>query len=113
MTSRYDNRDFIINDSEIYKDSPIFKNRRIKYIRQYGTPSFKYPTEDEIESFTVVNHVWKVGDRFYKLANSYYGNPKFWWIIAWFNQISLEGDLELGDVVHIPLPLEEALTYFE
>ena len=113
MTSRYENKDFVVTNSEIYQNSPIFKNRRLKYIRHYETPSFRYPTEDEMDRFSVVNHIWTLGDRFYKLAHTYYGNVEFWWIIAWFNQTPLEGDLELGDVIHIPLPLEEALTYFE
>ena len=113
MTSRYENRDTIVNDSEIYKNSPIFKNRRKNFIRQYKTANLRYPTEDELDRLSIVNHIWKVGDRFWKLANTYYGNPEFWWLIAWFNQTPLEGQLEIGDVVNIALPLDEVLSYFE
>ena len=111
--SRYENREIRTTNEELYRNSPIFKNRRLKFVQQYETPHLKYPNDDELELIDTVNHIWKIGDRFYKLADKYYGNSEFWWIIAWFNQTPLEGHVAIGDVVYIPTPLNEVLAFFE
>ena len=113
MGIRTSNKNKVVNDSEIYKNSEIFKNREVKQVTQYTTPSIRHPNAEEMKRFMVINHIWKIGDRFYKLAYEHYGDSKYWWVIAWFNQKPLESDFKIGDIVLIPKPLEEALTYFE
>jgi len=54
-------------------------------------------------------HVWTYGDRFYKLANQYYNDVTFWWVIAWYNSVPTEANLKTGDLIQIPLNLESAL----
>ena len=109
MTSRYDNRRLIKNDLEEYE--AFFEERGINYIVQYNPRSLKYPTVDQIKNLTRVQHVWKVGDRYYKLASQFYGNPKYWWIIAHYNKKPTEADLSTGDIIYIPTPLEKILNY--
>ena len=109
MTSRYDNRRLIRNDLEEYEN--FFEERDINYIVQYNTRSLRYPTVDQIRNLTRVQHVWKVGDRYYKLASQFYGNPKYWWIIAHYNKKPTEADLTVGDIIYIPTPLEKILNY--
>ena len=113
MPIRFENRNNMVNTWEAYANSPIFQNRGVSFIHQYTTPVIRYPTQDELIKFSIATHVWKVGDRFYKLSHTYYGDARFWWVISWFNRTPLEGHLQIGDVVNIPLPLEEALVYFE
>ncbi len=110
MTSRYDNRKITINNNEIYSEQ--FQNRKITRTRQYITPAIRYPTSEEMREFTVVSHVWTLGDRFYKLTDHYYGDSRVWWVIPWFNKKPLESDYLLGSTILIPKPLELALTYF-
>ena len=109
MTSRYDNRRLIKNDLEEYEN--FFEERDINYIVQYNTKSLRYPTVNQISSLTRVQHVWKVGDRYYKLASQFYGNPRYWWIIAHYNKKPTEADLTVGDIIYIPTPLEKILNY--
>lgn len=104
MTSRYDNRLIATNDDEFYED--YFIKRNISFIRQYRTGILRHPTAADILTLETVGHVWKVGDRYYKLAHKHYGNSQFWWVIAWFNQKPTEQHLKLGDSLQIPLPLE-------
>ena len=66
MTSRYSNRRIIKNDVEEYEN--IFEDRGVNYIVQYDTKNLKYPTPGQIKNLTRVQHVWTVGDRYYKLA---------------------------------------------
>lgn len=35
-----------------------------------------------------VSHKVKIGDTLDKLALTYYNNPSFWWVIAYFNKIN-------------------------
>ena len=111
MGKRYNNRRVLTNRDEIYENSIEKRNR--KQVRQYNTAKFTYPTLTDLNNITKVPNVWKVGDRFYKLAAQHYGNPTYWWILAYFNQTPTEADLRLGDVMFIPFPLERVLRAFE
>lgn len=68
------------------------------------------PTEqelrEELEHFQVV---YKTGDRLYKFAHKYYGNPTYWWIIAWYNNKPTDTHFSIGDTVYIPKDLQVAL----
>jgi len=110
MSNRYRNRSIKTNDTKLYKS--LFDKRGVKKIQQYTTPKvFTLSTQQAINiSFT--EHVWKMGDRYYKLAHQYYGDSTYWWLIAWYNQKPTEADVELGDIVYIPHPFEKILGYY-
>ena len=107
MTSRYDNRTPAINNAEQYRR--MFKERGIRFLKQYPTAKLHFPTDGESETIEEVDHIWKSGDRFYKLANKYYGDPTVWWIIAWYNQTPTESHVSFGDIIQIPLPFDRIL----
>ena len=111
MTSRYDTRIPRANFSPQYRQ--IFKERAINFVNQYGTAVLKYPSPSEINELVNYSHVWKLGDRFYKLADQYYKDPTLWWVIAWYNRTPTESHVSIGDVVIIPLPLEKTLQFLE
>ena len=105
--SRYINRELFFNDEKAYKKS--FKKRNIPGIVQYSTAFFPEISEDEYGNIETVQHIWKLGDRYSKLAEAHYDDPSMWWVIALFNRKPTESHLELGDFVFIPVPLEVAL----
>ena len=109
MSSRYRNRKIITNHSEYYEE--FFEDRDVSKIRQYSTPRLKHPTGKQRRSLTEIKKVWSVGDRFYKLAHQHYGDAKYWWVIAWYNQKPTEASVELGNVIRIPLPLEKVVDF--
>lgn len=111
MISRYDGRKIGKNDSKVYKK--IFKNRDVRFINQYDTANLKYPSPSELAGVEIYDHVWSLGDRFYKLADRYYNDPKLWWVLAWFNRTPTETHLEIGDIVNIPVPLERVLQFLD
>ncbi len=39
--------------------------------------------------------------------------PRFWWVIAQFNQRPTEANCQVGDMIMIPMPLEAVLRAFE
>ena len=108
--SRFDDREMVNNSSETYEEQ--LDKRNVRTIKHYTTAVLDYPTDEEKRYLDVRSHVWKVGDRFYKLAAEFYGNSEYWWVIAWYNRAPTEAHLNLGDVVYIPKPLETVLDYY-
>lgn len=104
---RYTDREILINRSESNLDLRI--PRRKSAIEQYGTSNLKHLDPDQISQLTLVSHVWKLGDRFYKLAYKYYGDSQLWWVIAHFNKTPTEGHVAIGNVIYVPLPLLDVL----
>jgi hypothetical protein len=110
MASRYDNRFILKNNLPKYQQ--MMKERGVKFIRQYNTPTLPYPDGSQISKLTRIRHIWKSGDRFYKLAGQYYENPTYWWVIAWYNQAPTEAHIPIGKQIFIPLPLQLILEYY-
>jgi hypothetical protein len=108
---RYDKKQVALNRSSLYKN--VFNERGVKYIEQYSTPKLIHPTVEQIENLKIINHLWKPGDKYYKLAHSYYDDPKKWWIIAWFNKAPTESHLKIGETVYVPMPLREILKIYQ
>jgi len=107
--SRFSGRRLLRNNLEEYDE--FFEDRNVKQITHFGTGALKYPTVGQIASLQSVERIWKVGDRYYKLAAEYYGNPRLWWVIAQYNQRPTEADVKVGDLIFIPLPLEKIMAY--
>ena len=108
MTSRYDDKIPVLNAEEQYQD--LFEDRGVNFIRQYSTPELLHPTSQQILRLNRKSHVWKTGDRFYKLASTYYGNEKYWWIIAWYNKTPTDSHVRPGQILKIPSPISRVLS---
>jgi hypothetical protein len=96
-----------------YLFSSIFKKRNTTSITQYSTANLKFPTIEDITELRIETKVWTVGEKYFKLAQEFYGDPEYWWVIAWYNQKPLEAAFKGGDVVEIPVPLELILEFLE
>ena len=105
--SRYGSAKIINNDSEFY--SPLTSKRGLKSIVQMQTIALHNPAVFERMNLSTDTYIWKYGDRYYNLANIYYGDPKHWWIIAWYNGYPTEANIQIGDVIEIPLNFEEII----
>tara|TARA_R110000796_G_scaffold4110_2_gene15636 strand:- start:2789 stop:3094 length:306 start_codon:yes stop_codon:yes gene_type:complete len=93
-------------------------SRRYKFVNaeaddttQYSTPSFRRLSVSQRRSLNEIKHIWKTGDRYYKLAATYYGRPELWWAIALYNNKPTEGQIFLGDIIRVPMPIETYLRY--
>ena len=109
MPYRYTGRQIIKNDVETYEE--LADSRDLPFINHYKVPRLRHPTAFERSNFTRLRHTWRLGDRYWKLASEYYGNPKYWWVIAWYNQKPVESMLTIGDTVIVPKPLQTVLEY--
>ena len=111
MARRYDRRTIFFNQEALY-DS-VFEERGVTGIRHYDSATFVYPTSAELSNLIKKQHIWKTGDRYFKLAIENYGGAQYWWVIALFNQKPTEANLQVGDLIYIPLPLENVLRVFQ
>tara|TARA_R110000824_G_scaffold73583_1_gene187341 strand:+ start:1946 stop:2284 length:339 start_codon:yes stop_codon:yes gene_type:complete len=111
MGTRYSNTGIFTNDADIYFH--ILEDRGLKKIVQYQTSIFDKMSDEDIDRIAVLNTLWKVGDRLYKLAAKHYGDPTYWWIIARFNGRPTDSHFRLGDVVSIPGPIETMLELYQ
>ena len=90
-----------------YQDTKIIKDKnQQRYLSTEDYPSFgKKDTDVLIRA--------KFGDRMDNLANKYYGDSRYWWVIAWWNSFPTEASITLGTPLSIPLNLEQALIVLE
>jgi hypothetical protein len=111
IDSRYNPRRIYTTNNDLYSED--LEKRGLKYFRFYQTPVLKEPTLSELSDIEEYGHVWKLGDRYYKLAHKHYGDPEMWWVIAWYNNKPTEAHVKIGDVIKVPSPLWKIRAVYE
>ena len=79
---------------------------------QYATRPLRNPSVEDRRRISTTRHIWKYGDRYYNLAQKYYGDSRYWWVIAWWNSYPTEALINNGEMIFIPLNLEQTLRVF-
>ena len=109
--SRYKNTDKYKNTDDDYKQ--IFSSRFGKTgLIQLKSTNIKIPTEDQLLSMSYATETWGMGSRLYKLSYQYYNDSQYWWLIALFNNIAIESEINYGDVIKVPIPLDLTLNMY-
>ena len=111
MINRYELSNILSNNNEMYEK--VFSERSVNKIKHYETEKFNFPTQEQIAHLSTTAYVWKSNDKFWKLSQKYYGSPNYWWVISFFNKKPTEMDLNLGDIIYIPQPLEKILYFIK
>lgn len=109
--SRYEERTTIKNEQKLYKKQ--IEERGVNYIEHHSTPDLGYPTTAQMASIETEVVIWKIGQRYWKIAEEFYGDPQYWWVIAWYNKKPTEASLKGGDLVIVPQPLETVLKLLD
>ena len=105
---RYSSTRKFRNNLEYYD---YLKNKRkLKVANHYATPVLRHTTVAERSRIISDTHIWTLGDRYYKLADQYYGDSQYWWVIAWYNARPIEADVLTGDMIEIPINISSALA---
>lgn len=108
---RYDKRDIVLNDLLEYQ--PLFENRGIKHIEHYKMGTLTFPTQEEINKFTLKKETWKRGDSFWKYAAKHYDERgELWWVIAFFNNTPTDAHVIIGQLIYIPLPYQKVIASY-
>jgi len=106
---RYVKNKIFHNSEESYRR--YLKKRGIKKIIQHATTKFRHPELKDLANFDRINYIWKTGDRYFKLADKYYGDSTKWWVIALYNQKPTDCHVSAGEVIYVPHPIESVLYY--
>lgn len=65
------------------------------------------PIPESVKSLlSYYEHEWKRGDKFYKLADLYYGDVDYWWVIPLFNNKPTEFHFKAGDKILVPVEID-------
>ena len=88
----------ISNDSEMYDD--FFEQRGVAKIKHNLLKNLNLNFNQEDYSYTA--YTWRKGDTMIRLANRYYGNFNFWYIIGYFNKKPVDSMYEIGETIKIP-----------
>jgi len=107
MSKRNKRRSMGTNTEQMYER--VFKKKGVKSIIQYTTPVFRRPTQESLDSIRYQTYVWTAGDRFWRLADKFYGDREYWYIIARFNNKPTEAHVKTGDEILIPSDLGRAI----
>ena len=108
MANKRITRGVVRNKEEIYKET--LRKRGVNHIDHYPTAQLYHPVAEDLVNVESIKHIWKVGDRYSKLAYEFYGDPRLWWVIAWYNQLPTEAHVSYGNVIYIPTPIDEILA---
>jgi len=92
------------------KDNMGILNNQLYYdvLRSKGVTSLKITRSTNFAKLTgkefglLAERVWRQEDSLYKLSYEYYGEYKYWWIIALFNNKPTDAHYKIGDIVNIP-----------
>jgi hypothetical protein len=101
MPYRYDSRS-VTNISKLEMPNQIKTLRKINSVDIYLSPSYRLLSDGDLEAIDFETHTWSRGDKFYTLAHTYYGDARYWWVIAMFNNTPTEHHLKLGQTILIP-----------
>lgn len=106
--SRYQKTKQVSNSDVDYKK--VFSSRfgLSDFILQRRRSSLKYPEFEKISSLIFAYEVWEVGSRLHKISEKYYNDPSFWWVIGFYNKKPTDANWAVGDIVKVPVSLEEA-----
>ncbi len=105
MRNRYINYSKLTNSSRYY--APL--RRGHKSLTHYATAKLRNPSALQRSQVDSISYIWSYGDRFYKLAQQYYDDAEFWWVIAWYNGTPTEAHLPLGSRIAIPTDIQQVL----
>ena len=98
----------LLNKDEIYKD--FFNKTGATAVEHIDVTFFGNPRDYHfLKEIKKINHIYSVGDSLSKIAFKHYGDPRYWWVIAWFNTKPTDFDCNVGEVIEVPIPLEEVI----
>ncbi len=79
----------------------LLDTRELESLQVYS--NYVFSDNYKGKRYMVVEHIWSQGDKLYKLAERYYGDKTFFWMIGLYNKKPTDAHFEYGDVVKIPI----------
>jgi hypothetical protein len=85
------------------------------HYRTYNLPAdFRgYASIDLLANIDWFEYAWQLGDRMDRLANRFFGDDQYWWVIALVNNVQYVFSVQVGTVLRIPLNVNDILSKLE
>jgi hypothetical protein len=101
-----------------YFQTPVIQGKGLSEPAHYLTYNLPlqysgYPRIDLLGDSNYAEYTWEFGDRLDRIANKYYQDDQYWWVIALVNAISYPLGIKVGTVIRIPLDINEILQKLE
>lgn len=107
---KFNRSNITLTKSGIY--SKVLKNRSGSSVSLETTVSIPSPTELMLDDqITEKSVLWTQGTKMWKLAADHYGDGRLYWVIGLYNEKPTDAHWKIGDLVHIPFPLEYVISY--
>lgn len=106
--SRYNKEKVFQNSSEAY--SEMLNKKKLGTINTVFQKKMNNFSSDIASKLTLEPHIWAVTDKIYNVSNKFYGSPDFWWLILWANNKMSVFEIEIGEIIYIPLSLEKTIS---
>ena len=111
---RYDKRPIELMQGDVHKE--LRKRRGVERVAYYSSPAFSKISKELSNPDNLEFHIWGIADKFYKIAAEHYGDPRLWWVIAFFNKKPTDAHAKIGDVIYVPKywePIFDAIVEHE
>lgn len=82
------------------------KTRRPIEVTFFDGQKFTDLSDVALDELTVFEVVYKKTDTLMALSQKYYGDPAYWWVIAFVNNVGSEVDLVEGQTISLFNPVE-------
>ena len=107
MFNRYNNYNVLVNNASEY--SAILDRKKLNFLRQYPTFSFKKLRDIAKSDLSYVFHQVQPFEKLYNISQQYYNSPEFGWIICYTNNLKSELQIYPGMQLFIYLPIDAIL----
>ena len=99
----------LTNQDSVYDD--FLKRTGTTAIDHWGIFLYGDPMQESfLSEISISEHNFALGDSLSKIAFKEYGDPRLWWVLAWFNTKPTDLHCAIGDKIIIPFPLNEVLN---
>ena len=86
---------------------------RYLYTKKTKNKRYETPTFSSFKRRATDMYVFsREGDRLDLLSQEFYGDPRYWWVIAQFNQKPTESHFQVGDIYYVPISIEQILEFY-
>ena len=100
--ARYDTTNPIALSELDEKYDYLFENRSNKIINMTAMKQINAMTDAERSAVDTRRYTWRTSDRYWKIAERFYGDPRLWFIVAYFNKAPTEFHVSAGQSILIP-----------
>ena len=74
--------------------------------------STNFPSQEKLDNIACFQIIVSNFERLDNVASRYYGSGEYWWVIALINDIDWAYGLEEGQVLKIPIDVQDVLKLF-